>query len=227
MSTGEGAAAGSGPRGGNRPSSYVWGDTAKRRILDVAMEEFAERGYWGASLMEIARRSQLSKPGLLHHFPSKQALLAAVTVERDLRDRHGMGVADIFALRGLRILDMLDRLVERNAERPGLVQLSHVLAAESARGDHPAAEHSRRHFTDARRLVRTALEAGAEDGELRPGTDCAQLATQIVAAMEGLENQWLAEPEAVDMVAVFHAYTQDLRERIRAVPGPAGPGAQD
>ena len=224
MSTGAEAAGGSGPRGGNRPSSYVRGDTAKRRILDVAMEEFAERGYWGASLMEIARRSQLSKPGLLHHFPSKQALLAAVTVERDLRDRYGMGVADIFALRGLRILDMLDRLVERNAERPGLVQLSHVLAAESVGGDHPAAEHSRRHFTDARRLVRTALEAGAEDGELRPGIDCAQLATQtdLIGAARAA-----AEPEAVDMVAVFHAYTRDLRERVRAVPGSADPGAQD
>ncbi|MEU5196582.1 helix-turn-helix domain-containing protein [Streptomyces scabiei] len=209
---------GEGTRTGGRPSTYARGEAAKRRILDVAMEEFAARGYWGASLQDIAGRTGMSKPGLLHHFPNKQALLAAVLAERDLRDRHGMGVDDIFTLRGLQVLDMLDRLVVVNAERSGLVQLSHVLAAESADGDHPAAEHGRRHFTEARTLVRTALEAGIADGELRGDLDCGLLATQIVAVMEGLENQWLADPGQVDLVGVFHAYTRDLRERIRATP---------
>ncbi|WP_141208658.1 TetR family transcriptional regulator C-terminal domain-containing protein [Streptomyces griseorubiginosus] len=129
-----------------------------------------------------------------------------------------MGVEDIFTLRGLQVLDMLDRLVVVNAERFGLVQLSHVLAAESAGGDHPAAKHARRHFTEARTLVRTALEAGVADGDLRGDLDCGLLATQIVAVMEGLENQWLADPGQVDLVGVFQAYTRDLRERIRATP---------
>ncbi|MBK3572829.1 hypothetical protein JHN63_03110 [Streptomyces sp. MBT65] len=99
-----------------------------------------------------------------------------------------------------------------------LVQLSHVLAAESGGGDHPAAEYSRRHFMEARTLVRTALEAGIADGELREDLDCGLLATQIVAVMEGLENQWPADPGQVDLVGVFHAYTRDLREWIRATP---------
>jgi len=207
-----------GARSGGRAGTYARGDAAKKRILDVAMEEFAARGYWGASLQDIAVRTGLSKPGLLHHFPSKQVLLAAVLAERDRRDRHGMGVDDIFALRGLQVLDMLDRLVAHNAERAGLVRLSHVLAAESAGDSHPAAEYGRRHFAEARTLVRTALEAGVADGELRDDLDCGLLAVQVVAVMEGLENQWLADPEPVDLVGVFHAYTRDLRERIRATP---------
>ncbi|MFE2422939.1 TetR family transcriptional regulator [Streptomyces hokutonensis] len=218
MADDNGARTGESVRTGGRASTYARGDAAKRRILDIATEEFAARGYWGASLQDIAGRTGMSKPGLLHHFPSKQALLAAVLAERDLRDRYGMGVDDIFALRGLQVLDMLDRLVVRNAERSGLVQLSHVLAAESAGGDHPAAETGRRHFMEARTLVRTALEAGIADGELRADLDCGLLATQIVAVMEGLENQWLADPGQVDLMGVFHAYTRDLRERIRATP---------
>ena len=47
----------------------------REQILDAALEAFAEKGYHGATIREIAARSGVSVAGLYHHFPSKQRLL--------------------------------------------------------------------------------------------------------------------------------------------------------
>ncbi|HXW84822.1 MAG TPA: helix-turn-helix domain-containing protein, partial [Candidatus Binataceae bacterium] len=50
----------------------------RERVLQVARALFAERGYRGTSLRDIARRIGIKAPSLLHHFPSKQQLYLAV-----------------------------------------------------------------------------------------------------------------------------------------------------
>ena len=48
---------------------------ARREVIEsAAMELFAERGYHGATIDEIARRSGVSPPVLYEHFESKPAL---------------------------------------------------------------------------------------------------------------------------------------------------------
>ncbi len=48
------------------------------RVLQMAQALFAERGFRGTSLRDIARRIGIKAPSLLHHFPSKQQLYIAV-----------------------------------------------------------------------------------------------------------------------------------------------------
>ena len=47
-------------------------------ILDAALEVFAQHGFRGATLDQIADGAGLSKPNLLYYFPSKEAIHAAL-----------------------------------------------------------------------------------------------------------------------------------------------------
>jgi AcrR family transcriptional regulator len=50
------------------------GEETRSRILDAALEAFAQYGYDAASVAEICRRAGVTKGGFYHHFSSKQAL---------------------------------------------------------------------------------------------------------------------------------------------------------
>jgi AcrR family transcriptional regulator len=64
------------------------GTTSLRdRILSAAFGAFMERGYAGASTLDIARRARVSKRDLYAQFGSKQAMLAACIAERTERMR--------------------------------------------------------------------------------------------------------------------------------------------
>ena len=54
------------------------GERTAQRIMDVAEELFADKGYDGTSLRQIAEQAGIRQPGLYNHFAGKQALYEAV-----------------------------------------------------------------------------------------------------------------------------------------------------
>jgi TetR/AcrR family transcriptional regulator len=59
------------------------GERTAQRILDAAESIFAEKGYAGATLRDVATAVGIRTPSLYNHFPSKESLYAAV-LERGL-----------------------------------------------------------------------------------------------------------------------------------------------
>jgi AcrR family transcriptional regulator len=49
-------------------------DETRARILEAALDAFAERGYDGVSTREIARHAEVTSATVYHHFPSKFSL---------------------------------------------------------------------------------------------------------------------------------------------------------
>lgn len=89
----------------------VYGDEEDLPIpLAAALAAFAEHGYHGTSVRDIAARAGLSVPGLYHHYPSKQSLLQGL-LERtmsDLLDRSEAALAEA----GPAPLEQFDAVVE-------------------------------------------------------------------------------------------------------------------
>lgn len=53
----------------------------RRSLLDAAAALFAERGYGGTNLRDVADALGMSRTGLYHHFPSKEKMLEAIVEE--------------------------------------------------------------------------------------------------------------------------------------------------
>ncbi|MFF8102926.1 TetR family transcriptional regulator [Streptomyces sp. NPDC014986] len=169
----------------------------QRDILHIAMDTFAARGYNNASLAEIADRAGLTQAGVLHYFRSKALLLTSVLELRDRTDIEHLGSE---RPQGLAFLRHLVDTAHRNAEREGIVRLYAVLSAESVTDDHPAQTYFRDRYTGLRAFVTDALieSCGLTEADRGRAHDAANA---IIAAMDGLQVQWLLAPGSVDMAA--------------------------
>ncbi|MEV7419490.1 TetR/AcrR family transcriptional regulator [Streptomyces sp. NPDC089919] len=169
-------------------------------ILQAAVEVIAERGFRGASLGAVAERVGLTQQGVLHYFPSKEALLVAVLEERDRWDTGG-GARDGQSWR----LDLLASLVEYNAMRPGIVQTFSALLGESVTDEHPAREFFTHRYGQVRAEMAAVLRA--EYGPRLPsGLTPERAAPLLTAVMDGLQYQWLLDPASVDMPGAFRDF---------------------
>ncbi|MEV4058666.1 TetR/AcrR family transcriptional regulator [Nonomuraea dietziae] len=195
-----------------RRRGYASGEARRERILAIALQEFAENGYRGASLARIAERAELTQPGLLHHFTSKERLLVAVLEYRDEVDARRF---DFESMTGVAALRTLADVVDYNARVPGLVQLFSVISGEAVTADHPGHAWARARYRRLRQAVAGALRRGADEGELRADLDAEAHADRLIAMMDGLQTQWLIDQDHVDMAAIFRAYVEDLIASLR------------
>jgi AcrR family transcriptional regulator len=194
-------------RGAGKPrGSYAKSDGKRRAILDAALEVFAQSGYRAGSLRNVAERVQMSEAGLLHHFPNKSALLAAVLERRDFRAMQFIPLDDEFG--GRSTLSGLLELASYNASVPGVVELYCTLSAEGTSPDHPAHQYFIDRYSWTREMIERAFAIIESEGDLRPGVTPASAATQTIAMMDGLQVQWLLDRDALDM-------TEELRNFFR------------
>lgn len=72
-----------------RSSKQQQSEVTARRLIDVAGQLFAERGYAGVGLTEVATRAQVTRGAVYHHFGSKDGLFSAVLerVQGEVADR--------------------------------------------------------------------------------------------------------------------------------------------
>ncbi|WP_251152621.1 TetR/AcrR family transcriptional regulator [Cellulosimicrobium sp. Marseille-Q4280] len=191
---------------------YAKGRAKREQILQAAIQLFGEVGYHSASLRELASRVGMSHPGLLHHFPTKVALLEAVLEHRDVVDRSDLGEE---IEQGVDYLDALVALVERNSRKRVVVELFTALAAEATSPDHPAHEYFVRRYATTVAAMQDGLQRYADAGRLRDGVDVAVAARHLVALMDGLQVQWLLSLDRDDAGHVDMA--SDLRAYLRLI----------
>jgi AcrR family transcriptional regulator len=196
------------------------------------MQVFGSKGYRQGSLSEVAELVGMTHAGVLHHFGSKDQLLSEVLAFRDQVDLEPLegktlpGGADLFP--------HLIRTAEVNTTRPGLVQAYSVFVGESLTDGHPASEWVTQRFSVLRGEIVAALreiveqarrEAGGDDSPPIDEDELNQVASAIIGVMDGLQTQWLLDPDSVDLAgATRFAIESMLASAVaRLVPGAPRP----
>lgn len=178
----------------------------RAQIIEVATDVFGRQGYRQGSLKDVADEAGLTTPGLLHYFPTKEALLMDVlrhraTDRQDARSRvyeeSGLIAAGRFVL-------------EENLERPGFMRLYVTLAAEATDPEHPAHDYFVERYELSHRWFAERISHDIAIGVLSASIDVDALTSQLVAVMDGLQLQKLLRPE-LDVLAVYDGIFAHLR----------------
>lgn len=179
-----------------RRGSYAKGVAKREEILEKALEVIAEDGYRAASVKEIAAAAGISQAGLLHHFTSKEELFVEILRKRDEMDHSALGGSPDELREGFL------RVIRRNAATPGLVELFSRQAVEAGDPSHPAHAFFLRRGAGLRDAI--ADDSPDADSGSAAGIDTETLARIVQAVADGMQLQWLLDPE-VDMVGTVDA----------------------
>lgn len=163
------------------------GEETKTRILQQAAELFNQQGYAGSSISDIMRVTGLQKGGIYNHFQSKDELAlqafdyAIASISKHYR----------IALRSKRnAIERVQALIavfSSFAENPpipgGCPLLNTAVESDDA---HPALrERTQQAMNSWLNMIRRIIQTGIERGEIEPHVNAEEIATIIVATLEG------------------------------------------
>jgi AcrR family transcriptional regulator len=144
------------------------------------------QGVGATTLDDVLAASGASKSQLYHHFDGKDALVRAVVdlVGERIIEREREALGNVSTIRGLR--RWRDALVQRNALRHGAYGCPlGALAAEVSDHDDLARKALSQLFVEWQGLLATVLRRLQDSGGLPPGVSVDQLATGLMAALQG------------------------------------------
>jgi AcrR family transcriptional regulator len=185
--------------------------------VHAASELFAENGYRDTSIAQVAERVGVTPQALLYYFGSKAGLLDAVI---DERDGAAVGFTEqLAAIGGAAALRRLPDAARRNVADPYLARLFAVLVAENLSTDAIAHDHFVQRYRRLREIVAGLIAEGQRNRVFALGVDPELLATEILATVDGLNTQWLLDPESVDLVSAAEQWAAGLEARLTAADG--------
>ena len=201
--------------------TYAAADARREAIAEAATSCFAQSGYLSSSLAQIAADAGTSATVVLHHFGSKERLLMAVLLrhESHLKERvaelDGQGRLD-----GLQaLLDFALEQAAYNLAHPGRLQLFVRLSAEAGDPGHPAHGYFVERYHDVVEHLAQSLRAAIANGEVRPDTDCEQVAKELMAVSDGLQVQWALDQDRFDLPGGLYGYYDRLSRAVSVTGG--------
>jgi AcrR family transcriptional regulator len=169
----------------------------RERLLAAARSAFAESGFHGASVEEIATRAGFSTGALYSNFDGKEDLFL-VLMEREIEE-HSREIAEAVAKRpsvSERATGGARRWMTMIEREPELLLLFMEFWAYGVR-DATVRPKVAERFAQARRLLTQLIEDGVRELELELALPAEQLAIAVDALADGIARQRLADPAAV------------------------------
>ena len=172
---------------------YQSGLARREAILDAAVDLLAEVGYHGMSLRDVARHVGISHPGVIYHFPSKEALLMSV-VQR-YETQVGFDLDHLEKLDALPVLDTLLEVTSRLNENPMIIEVECMMMVEASSEIHPAHDHYMRRSERLLSVLKRVWSRLQQDGKVAATEDPTHLAEIHAAVYNGIMIHWLYDRE--------------------------------
>ncbi|MFJ9539282.1 TetR/AcrR family transcriptional regulator [Streptomyces sp. NPDC101225] len=195
------------------------GRATRERILRAAGDMMYVKGVSHTTLDDVRAASGTSKSQLYRHYPDKDALVRDVVALQaaEVLERHQQLLRRLNSFRGLE--RWRDAVVERNALRNGAYGCPlGSLASELADQDEEAREAIARHFATWEGLLEAGLLRMKDSGVLRADADAGELATGLMAALQG---GYLLAQTAQDVKPMRIALDMAIGH-VKAYAAPAG-----
>ena len=164
------------------------GTETRRRLLEVAAQAFADRGYVGTSLNDLIRASGVTKGGFYFHFPSKEAL-ALATLRHKQEQWTGAVMAAV--MRRPRAVDQLDAMVEALCdlhEQDRACRAINRLCTELGDAHPELRPQLGTQLTTWMDMVAAVIRRGQDEGDIRPDVEPTIAAEIAVESFIGLET---------------------------------------
>ena len=174
--------------------SYPKGVRRRQQILDSAITLLAQRGVDRASLRTVGEAIGVSHTALRHYFSSRDELLVEAYRTHEARAAQDAPAASESAV------GLIIEAAERNRSIPGLVELYATLTTDALQEQHAVTrEFVRGRFRSLREALAGMIVSGQQAGRIAPGIDPLDAAALVIAASDGLQIQWLLDPDTVDV----------------------------
>lgn len=165
----------------------------RREIMQAALRCFSQRGYYAATMDEVAATAHLSKALIYYYFKNKQELFLAVLdswlaeFEQALEE---VSASDSAAGKLRRLGFLSAEAAERSAE---LMNLLFEFWAQAGR-EPDLMESFSKALRRYRKWITDVIEDGINDGEFRQ-VDPQLAAVGLAAALDGLWAHWMLDPQ--------------------------------
>ena len=188
--------------------------TTKDRILDEALVLFAEQGYKGANLRELAARLGLSKSALYKHYDSKEAIWHALLDKMEAYYALRFGSVDNLPPAPNNTEQFVKTamgMVRFTVQDPRIILTRKLLLTEQFH-DERVRRLATKHFLEGTANIYTKLFEGMMAKGLLAQADPAMLAFSFTAPISALVHQCDRQPE--DQEAIFARMERFMRHFI-------------
>lgn len=178
-------------RQGSRQRRDQQKQEVRQAILDAAAALFAEHGYQGFSLRQVAEQIGYSATTIYHHFESKDDLLFTVADEGFIRFGKQLLAAAYAEPDPLRRIEAIGRAyIHFGLSYPHYYELMFIERADFMLGYRAGERKPRLGSLD---IVAQTIQEGMERGMIRPGV-FSEYANALWAAVHGVVALYIAMP---------------------------------
>lgn len=191
-------------------------EITRRRILDIALEVFDERGFARTSLQEIASRAGFTRGAVYWHFKNKAELFMAIADEVEADSYDLFGDPDRVQTREELCRALIDYLVRLETDdRVGTYYRVAYFRMEWSEELAPVFERYRRETKELADWIVDALRNLTDRGQVEVSRNPRSDGLALLALFMGIITVWVTDPSLISLQDEASQLIGDLIEGFR------------